>query len=112
MQVIIRSSTGVETVKTLTTHYTVSGAGTANAARGATNYGGDKAIFGYGGTGSDTAITNLVSNTFVGNFTGETTKARAHTDLKWENGKVVRFQVYYDPTFQAKEATAMSEMSK
>ena len=30
MQVIIRSSTGVETVKTLTTHYTVSGAGTAS----------------------------------------------------------------------------------
>jgi len=29
MQVIIRSSVGVETVKTLTTHYTVSGAGTA-----------------------------------------------------------------------------------
>ena len=52
------------------------------------------------------------TNTFEGNFTGETTKARAHTDLKWENGKVVRFQVYYDPTFQVKEATAMSEMSK
>ena len=50
--------------------------------------------------------------TFVGNFTGETTSTRAHTDLKWENGKVVRFQVYYDPTFQIKEATAMSEMSK
>ena len=29
LQVIIRSSTGVETVKTLTTHYTVSGAGVA-----------------------------------------------------------------------------------
>ena len=29
MQVIIRSSAGVETVKTLTTHYTVSNAGTA-----------------------------------------------------------------------------------
>ena len=29
MQVIIRASTGVETVKTLTTHYTVTGAGTA-----------------------------------------------------------------------------------
>jgi len=29
MQVIIRSSTGTETVKTLTTHYTVSGAGVA-----------------------------------------------------------------------------------
>ena len=49
------------------------------------------------------------TNTFEGNFTGETTKARAHTDLKWENGKVVRFQVYYDPTFQIKEATAMSQ---
>ena len=42
----------------------------------------------------------------------EKTSARAHTDLKWENGKVVRFQVYYDPTFQIKEANAMSEMSK
>ena len=52
------------------------------------------------------------SLSFVGNFTGETTNTRAHTDLKWENGKVVRFQVYYDPTFQIKEATAMSEMSK
>ena len=30
LQVIIRSSTGVETVKTITTHYTVSGAGDAN----------------------------------------------------------------------------------
>ena len=29
MQVIIRASTGVETVKTLTTHYTVTGAGNA-----------------------------------------------------------------------------------
>ncbi len=29
MQVIIRSSTGTETVKTLTTHYTVTGAGNA-----------------------------------------------------------------------------------
>ena len=52
------------------------------------------------------------SMNFVGNFTGETTRTRAHTDLKWENGKVVRFQVYYDPTFQIKEATAMSKMSK
>ena len=52
------------------------------------------------------------SLTFVGNFTGETTSSRAHTDLKWESGKVVRFQVYYDPSFQIKEATAMSAMSK
>ena len=51
------------------------------------------------------------SLTFVGNFTKDTTSTRAHTDLKWENGKVVRFQVYYDPTFQIKEVTAMSEMS-
>ena len=49
---------------------------------------------------------------YVGNFTGETTSVRGHTDLKWENGKVVRFQVYYDPTFQINEATAMAEMSK
>ena len=51
------------------------------------------------------------SLTFVGNFTKDTTSTRAHTDLKWENGKVVRFQVYYDPTFQIKEVAAMSEMS-
>ena len=52
------------------------------------------------------------SLTFIGNFTGETTNTRAHTNLKWENEKIVRFQVYYDPTFQIKEATAMSDMSK
>ena len=52
------------------------------------------------------------TTTYVGNFTGDRTSARGHTDLKWENGKVVRFQVYYDPTFQIKEATAMTEMSK
>ena len=51
-------------------------------------------------------------NTLTGKFTGETTAGRAHTDLKWENGKVVRFQVYYDPTLQVNEAAAMSEMSK
>ena len=48
-------------------------------------------------------------NTLTGKFTGETTAARAHTDLKWENGKVVRFQVYYDPTLQVVEAAAMSQ---
>ena len=52
------------------------------------------------------------SMNFVGNFTGEITSTRAHTDLKWENGKVVRFQVYYDPTFQIKEATAMSQATE
>ena len=51
-------------------------------------------------------------NTTTGNYTKKTTSARAHTDLKWEDGKVVIFQVYYDPTFQIKEATAMAEMSK
>jgi uncharacterized lipoprotein YajG len=30
LQVIIRSSTGTETVKTITTHYTVTGAGSAS----------------------------------------------------------------------------------
>ena len=29
-------------------------------------------------------------------------------NLKWEDGKVVIFQVYYDPAFQIKEANAMS----
>ena len=47
-------------------------------------------------------------NTTTGNYTKETTSARAHTDLKWEDGKVVIFQVYYDPAFQIKEANAMS----
>ena len=50
--------------------------------------------------------------TYTGNHTKETTIARGHTDFKWENGKAVIFQVYYDPTFQIKEAAAMSEMSK
>ena len=48
----------------------------------------------------------------IGNFTGETDYGRAHTDLKWENGKVVVFQLYSDPSLIMKEATAMSEMSK
>jgi len=52
------------------------------------------------------------TNTAAGNFTGEATSARVHTDLKWENGKVVKFQAYYDPTLQIKEATAMAQMDK
>ena len=48
----------------------------------------------------------------TGNFTGETNYGRVHTDLKWENGKVVVFQVYNDPSLTMKEANAMSEMSK
>ena len=48
----------------------------------------------------------------TGKFTGETDYGRAHTDLKWENGKVVVFQLYSDPSLIMKEATAMSEMSK
>ena len=48
----------------------------------------------------------------TGAFTGETNSVRVHTDLKWENGKVVIFQVYNDPSVSMKEATAMSEMSK
>ena len=48
----------------------------------------------------------------TGAFTGETNSVRVHTDLKWENGKVVIFQVYNDPSVTMKEATAMSEMSK
>ena len=48
----------------------------------------------------------------TGKFTGETSTIRVHTDLKWENGKVVIFQVYRDPSVTIKEATAMSEMSK
>ena len=48
----------------------------------------------------------------AGAFTGETNSVRVHTDLKWENGKVVIFQVYNDPSVTMKEATAMSEMSK
>ena len=41
------------------------GVGTARRDLAATGYGTDKAIFGYGNTGSVTAITNLVSNTGV-----------------------------------------------
>ena len=48
----------------------------------------------------------------TGNFTGETNYGRVHTDLKWENGKVVIFQAYNDPSVAMKEAAAMSEMSK
>ena len=48
----------------------------------------------------------------TGKFTGETNTVRVHTDLKWENGKVVIFQVYRDPSVTIKEATAMAEMSK
>ena len=48
----------------------------------------------------------------TGKFTGETNTVRVHTDLKWENGKVVVFQVYRDPSVTIKEATAMAEMSE
>ena len=41
------------------------GVGTARGTLAATGYGTDKAIFGYGTTGTVTAITNLVSNTGV-----------------------------------------------
>ena len=44
----------------------VTGVGTARGALMATQYGGDKGIFGFGYfSGDDTAITNLVSNTGV-----------------------------------------------
>ena len=52
------------------------------------------------------------TNKATGRFTGETNSVRVHTDLKWENGKVVIFQAYFDPSVTIKEATAMSEMSK
>ena len=52
------SNTGV--VATNTT-----GVGTARSYLAAAGYGTDKAIFGYGTTGTVTAITNLVSNTGV-----------------------------------------------
>ena len=48
----------------------------------------------------------------TGKFTGETNTVRVHTDLKWENGKVVVFQVYRDTSVTIKEAAAMAEMSK
>ena len=48
----------------------------------------------------------------TGAFTEETNSVRVHTDLKWENGKVVIFQAYNDPSVAMKEANAMSEMSK
>ena len=43
----------------------VSGVGTARYHLAACEYGGDKGIFGFGTTGSVTAVTNLVSNTGV-----------------------------------------------
>ena len=52
------------------------------------------------------------TNKATGRFTGESNSVRVHTDLKWENGKVVIFQAYFDPSVTIKEATAMSEMSK
>lgn len=50
----------------------VSGVGTARYSAAAAGYGGDKAIFGFGYSGSATNITNLVSNTGVvtSNVTG------------------------------------------
>ena len=43
----------------------VSGVGTARATLAACGYGGDKAIFGYGTTGSNVSLTNLVNNSGV-----------------------------------------------
>ena len=43
----------------------VTGVGSVRAYLAAAGYGGDKAIFGYGYTGSNTAITNLVNNSGV-----------------------------------------------
>ncbi len=52
------SNTGVVATNT-------AGVGTARRALAAAGYGTDKAIFGYGTTGSRVSITNLVSNTGV-----------------------------------------------
>ena len=41
------------------------GVGTARGELGATQYGFDKGIFGYGNTGSVSSLTNLVSNAGV-----------------------------------------------
>jgi hypothetical protein len=43
----------------------VTGVGTARSSLAAAGYGSDKAIFGYGSTGSNVSMTNLVSNTGV-----------------------------------------------
>ena len=43
----------------------ITGVGTARNSLAAAGYGTDKALFGYGGTGTNTAVTNLVSNTGV-----------------------------------------------
>ena len=43
----------------------VTGVGTAREKLAATQYGGDKGIFGYGLAGSITAVSNLVSNSGV-----------------------------------------------
>ena len=43
----------------------ITGVGTARQGLKAAGYGTDKAIFGYGNTGSEVSMTNLVSNTGV-----------------------------------------------
>ena len=43
----------------------VSGVGTARTSKAAITYGGDKAIYGYGSTGSDISLSNLVNNVGV-----------------------------------------------
>ena len=40
----------------------VSGVGTGRRFLAASKYGGDKALFGYGDTGSSSSLTNLISN--------------------------------------------------
>ena len=83
----------------------------------------DHALFDSLSISEDYAHTNYFNNGNIwtnhwftvkatGAFTGETNSVRVHTDLKWENGKVVIFQAYFDPSVTMKEATAMSEMSK
>ena len=52
------------------------------------------------------------TNTLIGNYTQETTSVRVHTDLKWEDGKIVIFNVYYDPTFQTNEVNAMTRVTE
>ena len=52
------------------------------------------------------------TNTLIGNYTQETTSVRVHTDLKWEDGKIVIFNVYYDPTFQTNEVNAMTQLTE
>ena len=77
LQVIIRSSTGTETVKTLTTHYTVSGVGDAS---------GGNVTFTSGNTpasGETVVIRRAVPQTQAIDYIAKIHSLRNHTKRVW-----------------------------